>query len=233
MISVYNDAKRLMSSAYSWPSRVVASQTAAQYNCNNPFVAYEPSSFDLQYIPPTSHRELCSQISRNSVSILHLLWPCHFVVTLQWTEHSQFLLAKIVYQTNEECKLFVGLSEVDEPSAARHLKALQAGANATVGFDTLLKKMNHLSTDSENKNVGKHHGLWKLIEDERRKASCNHIPLMKSVCAVHSSPLAYKDLCKCILEIPNPVSILSGLSTFFTHLPAERLSFSVWLKAMA
>lgn len=48
--------------------------------------------------------------------------------------------------------LFVGSSEVPEPGAVGDLKALKAGVNATAGFDTLLKQMNHLSNDDKNKN---------------------------------------------------------------------------------
>lgn len=48
-----------------------------------------------------------------------------------------------------------------------------------------------------------------------------HIPLLKSVCAVHSSALAYKDLCKTVPEILALLSILSGLATFF-HTSARR-----------
>jgi len=228
MISVFNDAKSLSSSAYSWPSRVVASHIASQYNCNDPFVPHEPSSFDLQYISPTAHRELLHTIvqshlpefRRHISSSLALSFRCDASMDRTQTDN-QFLLAKIVDQSGEERTLFVGLGGVNEPGADGHLKALKAGANATVGFDTVLKKMNHLSTDGENKNVGQHRGLWKLIEDERSEKSLKHIPLLKSVCAVHSSDLAYKDLCKCVPEIPHLVTKLSSLSTFF-HTSARR-----------
>ena len=81
--------------------------------------------------------------------------------------------------------------------------------------------MTHLSTDGENKNVGQHTGLWKLLENALQKLKLQHIPLLKSVCAVHSSALAYKDLCKSVCEIPALLSTLSGLSTFF-HTSARR-----------
>ena len=72
-----------------------------------------------------------------------------------------------------------------------------------------------MSTDGENKNVGQHHGLWRLIDNERQKMKLHHTPVLKSVCAVHSSALAYKGLCKHIPEISNLVSTLSGLASFF------------------
>ena len=53
-----------------------------------------------------------------------------------------------------------------EPGAIGHLEALKKGANDTVGFEKLLKIINHLSTDGENKNVEKN-SLWKLLDYER------------------------------------------------------------------
>ena len=50
IIHVYNDAKCLISSAFSWPSRVVVVKLAHDFNSNQPFQPYTPSDFDLQYI---------------------------------------------------------------------------------------------------------------------------------------------------------------------------------------
>merc|ERR1712082_118393 len=63
-------------------------------------------------------------------------------------------------------------------------------------------------------------GLWKLLDDEREKADIKFL-LLKSVCAVHSSANAYKDLCKCVPEIDNLVKKLSGISSHF-HKSAKR-----------
>ena len=48
-------------------------------------------------------------------------------------------------------------------------------------------------------------------------------PLLKSICAVHSTPNAYKDLCKIVPEIEHLVKKLSGIATFF-HAVAKRTS---------
>ena len=49
-----------------------------------------------------------------------------------------------------------------------------------------MKVITHLSTDGENMNVGEHRGLLKLLDDVRRKLDIK-TPLLKSVCAVHST----------------------------------------------
>ena len=58
IIHVYNDAKCLTSSAFSWQSRVVAAKPAHEFNYNQPFQPYTPSDFDLQYIRPPVVQEL-------------------------------------------------------------------------------------------------------------------------------------------------------------------------------
>ena len=58
IIHVYNDAKCLTLSAFSWPSRVVNTRLAQQFNFNEPFKSYSPSNFDFQYIRPSVVQEL-------------------------------------------------------------------------------------------------------------------------------------------------------------------------------
>ena len=77
-----------------------------------------------------------------------------------------------------------------------------------------------MTTDGENKNVGEHNGLWKLINDERANEEAP-FPMLKSVCAVHSSSLAYHDLCKNVSEVDTLIGKVSGISSFF-HMSAAR-----------
>ena len=80
----------------------------------------------------------------------------------------------------------------------------------------------YLSTDGENKNVGEHRGLWKLLDDDRRKLVVD-TPLLKSVSAVHSTENVYKDVCKSVPEIDHLVKKLAAISTYF-HVSAKRAS---------
>jgi len=70
--------------------------------------------------------------------------------------------------------------------------------------------------------VGEHNGLWKLIDDERAKEEAP-FPMLKSVCAVHSSSLAYHDLCKNVSEVDTLIRKVSGISSFF-HMSAARMA---------
>ena len=71
----------------------------------------------------------------------------------------------------------------------------------------------HMTTDGENKIVGEHSGLWKLIDDERGKEEAP-FPMLKSVCAVHSSALTLHDLCRNVSEVDTFIRKVSGISSF-------------------
>ena len=62
IIHVYNDAKCLTSSAFSWPSRVIAAKMAHDFDCNKPFESYSASNFVPQYIRPLVVQELLRTI---------------------------------------------------------------------------------------------------------------------------------------------------------------------------
>ena len=65
-------------------------------------------------------------------------------------------------------------------------------------------------------------GLWKLLDDEREKLDVN-FPLLRSICAVHSTANAYKDLCKSVPEIEHLVKKDIWDCTFF-HASTKRTS---------
>ena len=127
------------------------------------------------------------------------------------------MLLNMIKKDGKQDLKFIGIGHVTEPGAAGHLQALKMGASDTVGFDEVLKVVNHLSTDGEAKNTGQYNGLWKLLDDEREKLDVS-FPLLKSSCDVHSTANAYKDLCKSVPEIDHLVKKLSGIATFFHDL---------------
>ena len=62
--------------------------------------------------------------------------------------------------------------------------------------------------------------MQKLIDDERVKKEAT-FPMLRSVCAVHSSALAYHDLCKNVSEVDTLIREVSGIFPFF-HASAVR-----------
>ena len=102
-----------------------------------------------------------------------------------------------------------GLGHVKNRGAKGHLEALKEGATDTIGLNKVLT-MHFQPYDN----------MWKLIDDERAKEEAS-FPLLKSVCAVHSSALAYHDLCKNVSEVDTLIRKVSGISSFF-HASAVR-----------
>ena len=228
MINVYNDAKQLTLSAQSWPARIVADKMAAAFDVTEPFIPFEPSQFDLQYINPAFHRELIHTIVQadlpSSCKEIELALAGSFRcdASMDRTQRdNEFELLKIIDKEGRESLKFIGLGHVAKAGAQGHLEAIKNGADETVGFTTVLKCATHLSTDGENKNTGQHKGLWKLIEDERQRENLAGKPMLKSVCAVHSSSLAFTDLCKCVPEVKNMIRELSSIASHF-HTSARR-----------
>ena len=66
-----------------------------------------------------------------------------------------------------------------------HLKAIKEGTKYTIGFQSVLKIANHISTDGENKNVGQHGGIWKFIDDERLSEGIDFQFKIQSVLSIH------------------------------------------------
>ena len=229
ILHVYNDAKCLTSSAFSWPSRVIAAKMAHDFDCNKPFESYSASNFDLQYIrPPVVQELLRTIVSADLPRIKEEIDSCiaasfHCDASMDQTQkHNEYMLLNTINKDGKQDLKFIGIGHVTEPGAAGHLQALKMGASDTVGFDKVLKVVNHVSTDGEAKNTGQFNGLWKLLDDEREKLDVN-FPLLKSICAVHSTANTYKDLCKSVPEIEHLVKKLYGIATFF-HASAKRTS---------
>eukprot|EP00795_Rhopilema_esculentum_P016843 gene16843-8314_t len=182
----------------SWPSRVVVAKLAHEFNYNQPFQPYTPSDFDLQYIRPPVVQELLRTIVSSDLPKFKkenhscIAASLRFDASMDKTQkYHQYMLLNVVDENGKPDLRFIGIGHVTDPGASGHHAALKLRAEDTVGFDEVMKVITHLSTDGENKNVGEHRGLWKLLDDDQRKLD---IDSPKSVCAVHSTANAYKDL---------------------------------------
>lgn len=63
-LQVYADAKKLTSSAFSWPARYIASEASNrfEFNANNATI---PSYINIQYVNPSSHLDLLTTITQS------------------------------------------------------------------------------------------------------------------------------------------------------------------------
>lgn len=65
LLQVYTDAKILTSSAYSWPSRFVASESGKCFNFNASSFKTIPDNINIQYVTPAGHLSLLTAITRS------------------------------------------------------------------------------------------------------------------------------------------------------------------------
>ena len=153
-----NDAKKLTLSAYSWPSRVVASEMANNFSFNYP---ENNLKIDFQYISPTSHRELLEIIVKSHTKTLcgHVKQAvasslrCDGSVDRTQLVDKLFVMLKINGSAQEEL-VFVGAKEPKEKGAEGHLNAVRAACKRTNGESILNLAMPKLeSLKSQNSQM--------------------------------------------------------------------------------
>lgn len=127
-------------SAYSWPSRVVASEMANNFSFNYP---ENNLKIDFQYISPTSHRAqrasleiivkshtktLCEHVKQAVTSSLR----CDGSVDRTQVD-KLFVMLKLLNGSAQEELVFVGAKEPKEKGAEGHLNAVRAACKKTNG----------------------------------------------------------------------------------------------------
>ena len=224
ILHAYNDAKILTLTAHNWPSRIVATEMQKMFDFNQPFTPFKPTDFDLQYLFPDFHNELLEAIVESdldrfrkqissveaSSDAMHHLIECRMTINFFYS---------IDKQGNEET-LFLGIGEVTEPGAEGHVKALFKGTERFISFNYVLKQINHITTDGENKNTGIHKGVWAQLDSLKEKLDPEY-PLLKSICSVHTSALAFKDVTKTVIEIKKTIETAGGILSFFHSSPKQ------------
>lgn len=79
-------------------------------------------------------------------------------------------------------------------------------------------KVNNVESKTENWGVHKYHFYCLKTLNTAVQV---HQPMLKSVCAVHSSSLAFKDVCKCVPQVKHLITQLSSIASHF-HTSARR-----------
>lgn len=236
MMSVYNDAKRLTLSEYSWPSRVVASQRGCKFVYNE-MCSTVADKLDLQYVNPASHRKFLDCIvNAHSKDVLNsLLNSIALSVRLDGSvDRTQidkiYVLTKSINEKGETQQTFIGVAEPDQRGAAGVMSALKQALTANFGEDglKLLSHMSSVVTDGASVNVGAKGGVWALLESEVKllgksetdqKCSQNvtmpPVPLLKIWCAVHRSQLAWRSVSDTVTEVKYCFQNLVSLVSYF------------------
>ena len=160
MLHVYNDAKKLTLSAYSWPSRIVTSEIASCFSFNQ---KENTSGFKMgfQYISPAHHRQLLKIIvsshkeqlaSGGVTNALASSLRCDGSVDRTQVDKI-FVMLKLISNAAEEELVFVGAREPKERGAEGLVNAIKEACKGC-GKDSPEESSNDLEEEgSDNRDL--------------------------------------------------------------------------------
>lgn len=234
MKTVYNDAKTLTLSAWSWPARTIAHEIGSLFSINDPKKSGENiNKFDLQYLTPTSHLEFLECIVKvESNLIINQIDECRSLSlrvdgSVDRTQIDKiYILAKIVDKDGNFRTLFMGIGQQTQRGAKGLLETIKATleTHGSGCYQKCLLKMSSFVTDGASINRGEYNGLWALLDTDAKSHGATQ-NILKIWCAAHRSDLTVKDLSKSVEEVPKIIRRLTNLSTFIrrSNIRVERL----------
>lgn len=227
-VTIYNDAKRLTLSAFSWPSRQVCFAIGSAFNINDPNQnAGDVQKLDLQYLTPKFHSEILECIVAVESNFIQqkinncLALSLRVDGSVDRTNIDKiYVLAKIINEAGEPESIFIGVGQQTKRKAeGLHLAVKDTIEMVCPGFyETCLKKMSSFVTDGAEINKGDKNGLWKRIDDDAAAVGAIQT-ILKIWCAAHRSDLIMKDLSKKNSEIPTILKMLSSIASHFNRSP--------------
>lgn len=226
--SIYNDAKRLTLSAFSWPSRQISYEIGNAFNINDPNQnAGDVKKLDLQYINAKSHAEILECIVAVENNFIEekinkcLAFSVRVDGSVDRTNVDKiYILAKLVNEKGELETIFLGVGQQTQRKAeGLHLTVKTTIESISAGmYEKCIKKMTSFVTDGAEINKGDKSGLWKRIDDDAALFGASQ-NILKIWCAAHRSDLIVKDLCKKITELSAMLSLMSSISSYFHRSP--------------
>jgi hypothetical protein len=231
MIHVYNDAKKLTLSGYSFPGRVVVSRYASNFQMNS--TDSEISNTDLQYLSPNGHRNFLECIANTDKSrVIDTILNKTLAISLRCdgsVDRMQvdkiYVLAKIINNEGSSELLFLGAEEPKERGVKGMIQAIEDGCDKLYGkssFKQIISKSSSIVTDGAKCNTGEKNGLWTLLkkmrqesDDENNEGKTSIPPLMTIWCVAHRSNLAWKSVSESVRELKHIIVELVAISSFF------------------
>lgn len=227
-VTIYNDAKRLTLSAFSFPSRQLAFQIGQAFNINNPLQnAEDIEKLNLQYLSPSCHTEILDcivevehkLIEKKITDCLALSLRCDGSVD-RTNIDKIYILAKLINADGKLESLFLGVGQQSSRGADGLYETLKTTIDSISPrfYETVVKKMSSFVTDGASINRGDKTGLWTRLDAD--KASFDGIlKLWKIWCAAHRSDLIVKDLGANVKEFQKVTSVCSSTAAHFNRSP--------------
>lgn len=151
LCTVYNDAKRGTSSAWSWPSNEVAHLKRNSLNIFNEFVQFIPNEGELQYITPINHREFLKVIlEADRPNLTNKLKSC-IAVSLRVDrslDRNQIdnihVLVKVVTNEGNPELIFLSFEDPMSTSVKGYYDAVKKAVNQVIPWNDLLGLMSSI-----------------------------------------------------------------------------------------
>lgn len=150
-LQVYVDAKKLTSSAFSWPARYIASEAGNNFNFNL-YTTTIPNDTNIQYVSPADHLKLLKIITKTHFKIFKEKIQSARAVSIHIdgsVDRSQidkiYILLKIVNQAGSLETLFIGIGQQTSRGANGLFDATKMGMIENFGQEVyeLIIKMYH------------------------------------------------------------------------------------------
>lgn len=226
MLSVYNDAKRLNLSAWSWPSRFVSFESGNAFDSDAQTETTVPPQLSLQYINPPSHLKMLSTIVRSDEKkLIKKIQDCRALSlrvdgSIDRTQIDKiYVIAKITTAEGIMEQIFLGVAGQKKSGASGLFEAVMSAIDDNLGegfHEFVFASMSSICTDGHNVNTGSRHSLWKFVEDKAKECGSTKT-IIKIWCASHRSDLSWKDFVRSFTQIKKTLSTLSSISSYFNQ----------------
>ena len=176
LFETYVGAKKLTSSAYSWPTRFVGSKSGRLFNYNDTNAPTISSDMNLQYINKKSHPEMLSIIVESDKTNFSSKIGNAIAISLR-TDGSVdripidkiYIMLKIITAVGEKELIFLEISEQKSRGAKGLFEAVRNGIIESVGermYEIIMKKVSSIVTDGTNVNSGEKGCSFKMKRDK-------------------------------------------------------------------
>ena len=181
-IDVYNDSKLLTPSAWSWPSRSLASLCAEKqiktFNDNGSdtsFSEYQPLPIDLHYRDPVVYAEMLSiiadlEIAKHKDKLNNVIrFSCQIDGSVDSMQNDNKIVFIRFNTPADPIEVKTQLVSVcsSELRGSAGLEDVFVRSMQKIGFDESIirEKFAGMKTDKESANTGRNTGLWPRLEN--------------------------------------------------------------------
>ncbi|XP_037049072.1 uncharacterized protein LOC119083454 [Bradysia coprophila] len=211
----------MMLSSWSWPSREVACQLAANFKATGTAGA----NIDLLYINPSHHSELLNCIVQSDLKRFESVLSSSLALSLRldgsvdrMQKHNVYVLIHVITDVGEVKTFFLGFDIPVGNSALSYQKVTQNIVDEVLPWESLLSMTTSLVTDGERKNTGHLTGLWQRLKEEKEEISEG--PFITIWCVGHRVNLGWKSTCQLPI-ISDVIRKIINVSSYF-HQSGEK-----------